>query len=506
MGLEMSTRTGTEPDDDLSVVIDHGQATEVLRVTAGDVTVTTEVPLEPAERVVQPSAAAARHRVAIGIAVGDVVALLAAVALSDVLRGSGLPAALLMAAPIPLWLALVGAFSNTASSVIAGRLGLARIAGSVGIIGCGVAIVMGGTAGFGPRLAVFVATLLVLDLLQRGGWALYARGQRRQGRLRLRTVLVGTGGEPHDFVEILRSEASDLMPVGRFVMRAEEPPRDALPTFRRLSEIAELATDGSIDCLLVASSSFTREELAELRRFCRTAELQLRVFTRAPEAVGSKLDIFPLGPGALVTVRPAKLNGIQALLKRGMDVVASAVGLVFLAPVFAVVAVLVKRSSSGPVFFRQNRVTRGGRVFRVVKFRTMVTDVDRIFAENGIDPTVPFFKPDGELLVTKVGRVLRATSLDELPQLWNVLIGQMSLVGPRPLPQDQVLANPALLEGRHDVRAGVTGWWQVNGRSDVPADEAVRQDVFYVENWSVGLDIRILIKTFGVLVSRRGAY
>jgi lipopolysaccharide/colanic/teichoic acid biosynthesis glycosyltransferase len=290
------------------------------------------------------------------------------------------------------------------------------------------------------------------------------------------------------------------------VMRAEEPPQDALPSFRRLSEIAELASDGTIDCLLVASSSFTRGELAELRRFCRTSELQLRVFTRAPEAVGSKLDISPLGPGALVTVRPARLNGVQAVLKRGMDIVASSIGLLLLSPVFAVIAILIKRSSPGPVFFRQNRVTRGGRVFRIAQFRTMVTDVDRIFAENGIDPTVPFFKPDGEMLVTRVGRVLRATSLDELPQLWNVLVGQMSLVGPRPLPQDQVVANPALLEGRHDVRAGVTGWWQVNGRSDVPAEEAVRQDVFYVENWSVGLDIRILLRTFGVLVSRRGAY
>jgi exopolysaccharide biosynthesis polyprenyl glycosylphosphotransferase len=508
MGSDVSTQAGTEADDDLTpVAFRMQQAGEVLRVTAGDVTVITEAPPEELrESVAEPSAAHARHRVAVGIAVGDVIAFIAAVVLSEVLRGASTPELVLVALPIPLWLALVGTFSNTSSSVIAGRLGLARVAGSVGILGCGVAIIAGGTPGFGPRIAVFVATLLGLDLVQRALWALYARGQRREGRLRLRTVLVGTGGEPTDFVDLLRSEASDLMPVGRFVMRGEMPPPDALPTFGRLSDIAELASDGSIDCLLVASSSFTREELSELRRFSRTAELQLRVFTIAPEALGSNLDISPLGPGALVSVRPAKLNGIQAVLKRGMDVVGSFFGLVLLSPVLAVVAVLVKRSSPGPVFFRQNRVTRGGRVFRIVKFRTMVTDVERIFAENGIDPTQPFFKPREDMLVTPVGRVLRATSLDELPQLWNVLRGQMSLVGPRPLPEDQVVANPALLEGRHDVRAGVTGWWQVNGRSDVSADEAVRQDLFYVENWSVGLDIRILLKTAGALLSRRGAY
>jgi lipopolysaccharide/colanic/teichoic acid biosynthesis glycosyltransferase len=216
--------------------------------------------------------------------------------------------------------------------------------------------------------------------------------------------------------------------------------------------------------------------------------------------------VFPLGPGALVTVRPARLNGLQAALKRGMDITGAAVGLVVAAPLFAVIAPLIKWSSPGPVFFRQNRVSRGGRVFRIVKFRTMVADVDRIFAEHGIDPTQPFFKPREEILVTRVGRVLRKFSLDELPQMWNVLVGHMSLVGPRPLPEDQVLANPELLEPRHDVRAGLTGWWQVNGRSDLSADEAVRQDLFYVENWSVGLDVRILLKTINVLLRRRGAY
>ncbi len=500
----MSTQAGTEGDEELRVAVRDPQRTDTVSVASGDVVVTVEA--APRDQVIQPSTSGSRQRVAVGIAVGDVIAFVVAVAVSGVLRGVDAPIALLVAAPIALWLALVGAFSNISSSVIAGRLGLARVAGSVGILGCGVAVIAGGTPGFGMRIFAFATTLLFLDLVQRASWATYARRKRRKGGLRLRTVLVGTAGEPSDFLEILRSEGSDLLPVGRLVTHAGGSPRDALPTFSRLSEISDLAADGSIDCLLVASGSFTRGELTELRRFARTEGLQLRLFTRAPEALGSHLDIFPLGPGALVAVLPAKLNGIQALLKRGMDVAGSAVGLFVLAPIFAVIALAIRLTSPGPVFFRQKRVTREGRVFRIVKFRTMVSDADRILAENGIDPTEAFFKPRDDILVTRIGRLLRATSVDELPQLWNVLIGQMSLVGPRPLPEDQVIANPSLLEARHDVRAGLTGWWQVNGRSDVSAEEAVRQDLFYVENWSVGLDIRILLRTLGVLVSRRGAY
>jgi len=147
-------------------------------------------------------------------------------------------------------------------------------------------------------------------------------------------------------------------------------------------------------------------------------------------------------------------------------------------------------------------VTKNGQIFRIHKFRTMQT---RSPSHPSCDTTRAFFKIESDPRVTRVGKILRRLSLDELPQLWNVLTGEMSLVGPRPLPADQVAANPELLAPRQVVPAGLTGWWQINGRSRLTAEEALRLDLFYIENWSPTLDLYIMLKTIGVVAGRQGA-
>ena len=169
-------------------------------------------------------------------------------------------------------------------------------------------------------------------------------------------------------------------------------------------------------------------------------------------------------------------------------------------------AVAVRLTSPGPAIYRQARVTRGGRVFTMYKFRTMVTGDEPDPAALPIDPAVPYFKLREDPRVSRIGRLLRSLSIDELPQLVNVIRGDMSLVGPRPLWVAQVAGNLDILAARHEVRAGITGWWQVNGRSDLPPDEAFRLDAAYVENWSLSLDLYILTRTIGAVISRRGAY
>ena len=169
-------------------------------------------------------------------------------------------------------------------------------------------------------------------------------------------------------------------------------------------------------------------------------------------------------------------------------------------PLWPVIAVAIRLDSRGPALFHQERVTKDGRIFRMHKFRTMRS------GDPALDTTTPFFKLDSDPRLTRVGRLLRRLSLDELPQLWNVLTGEMSIVGPRPLPADQVAAHRELLTPRQAVPAGVTGWWQINGRSRVTADEALRLDLFYIENWSPTLDLYILLKTFGAVVTGQGAH
>ena len=208
----------------------------------------------------------------------------------------------------------------------------------------------------------------------------------------------------------------------------------------------------------------------------------------------------------MLAVRPVKLSGVESAIKRIFDVVITCVALVVAVPLMAVVALAIRLTSRGPALFRQERVTKGGRPFTMYKFRTMVVDPGGENDGPFLDLTKPFFKMTDDPRLTKIGGLLRSLSLDELPQLWNVIRGDMSLVGPRPLPVEQVTANPDLLEPRHEVRAGLTGWWQIHGRSEIEGEEALRMDLFYIENWSLMLDLYILLKTIGAVVTRRGAY
>jgi lipopolysaccharide/colanic/teichoic acid biosynthesis glycosyltransferase len=214
--------------------------------------------------------------------------------------------------------------------------------------------------------------------------------------------------------------------------------------------------------------------------------------------------------GLLVGQTPSA--SVRSVAKRAMDVVGSLLGLVFLSPVLAAVALLIRLESSGPILFRQERKGLCGRVFWCLKFRTMVPDAEQrlrdLEARNESAGGV-LFKIKDDPRITPLGRFLRRSSLDELPQLWNVLVGEMSLVGPRPLQlRDSERLRRLDPEGysrRLTVRPGVSGPWQVGGRSDVDSGRMVRLDLDYVERWSIGVDVAILVKTIGVVLGRRGA-
>jgi lipopolysaccharide/colanic/teichoic acid biosynthesis glycosyltransferase len=227
--------------------------------------------------------------------------------------------------------------------------------------------------------------------------------------------------------------------------------------------------------------------------------------TRVAE-LGARLSDLWLGSKVLLRVSPPMRIRLQSVIKRGLDVVLASVLLIATLPISITIAAIIAISCGLPVFFKQKRVTKGGRPFTMLKFRTMRMNANRLLSGAHADQTVPFFKVEGDPRITRIGELLRKCSLDELPQLLNVLRGDMSLVGPRPLPVEQVEANRELLMARHEVRAGITGWWQVNGRNNITPDQAVGLDKFYVENWSLALDLRILLKTPRAVLTRRGAY
>jgi exopolysaccharide biosynthesis polyprenyl glycosylphosphotransferase len=271
-------------------------------------------------------------------------------------------------------------------------------------------------------------------------------------------------------------------------------------------DVPSLVREVNADTIAVCGSAST--EPGELRRLAWQLEgtgVDLVVAPQLTDIAGPRVHIRPIEGLPLLHVEEPTLSGVAWLVKNLLDRVAAALGLLVLAPLFAVIAVGIRTSDAGPVFFRQARVGHEGRTFRVWKFRTMYCDAEERLAaltdQNESDGLL--FKMRQDPRVFPFGRLLRLSSLDELPQLINVLRGEMSLVGPRPLPADDgdFLGD---VRRRLLVRPGMTGLWQVSGRSDLSWDEAVRLDLYYVDNWSLAYDLAILWRTVGVVLAAYG--
>ncbi len=335
---------------------------------------------------------------------------------------------------------------------------------------------------------------------------------RRKGRVATyRMLLVGSLPETlfvHKVVS--RNVSTGLVPVAIHLS-------EHLPASRRAQapvpvyfgrDLVELVHELKADTIAVCGSAGAEPD--ELRRLAWQLEgtgIDLVVAPQLTDVAGPRVHIRPIEGLPLLHVEEPKLSGLAWLAKNLLDRVAAALGLLFLVPVFFAITVAIKITDRGPAFFRQLRVGHEGRIFRVWKFRTMYLDAEerksKLVAANEGDGML--FKIKDDPRVTPVGRFLRASSLDELPQLINVLKGEMSLVGPRPLPADDgdYLGD---VRRRLLVRPGMTGLWQVSGRSDLSWDEAVRLDLYYVDNWSLAYDLSILWRTIGVVVARKGAY
>jgi exopolysaccharide biosynthesis polyprenyl glycosylphosphotransferase len=294
--------------------------------------------------------------------------------------------------------------------------------------------------------------------------------------------------------------------VGRMPLESEPPNGHGLEVLANLSGFGEAVAKHDIDRAIVAPGVSNSEEILGAIKLVKSLSVNVSVVPRLFEVVGSSVEFDDIEGVLLLGVRREGLTSSSRLLKRSVDVAGSALGLLLLGPLLAGISLAVKLASPGPMLFRQKRIGRSGGEFEMLKFRTMVDGADdrkeELLALNEADG---FFKIAEDPRLTGLGRFLRRSCLDELPQLVNVLRGDMSLVGPRPLVPDEAHRIDESHQRCLHVRPGMTGLWQIFGSWRIPPDEMVKIDYLYGANWSLWLDVKILLRTVPYALHRRGS-
>jgi exopolysaccharide biosynthesis polyprenyl glycosylphosphotransferase len=334
---------------------------------------------------------------------------------------------------------------------------------------------------------------------------------RSRGACMRRVVAVGHAPAVADLItELRRGTYHGLSVVGACLAGGTMLSEIAgVPVFGGLGNVTSAVGRFEADTVAVlACPEMNGIRLRELAWDLEKTGTDMCVAAALLDVAGPRTTIRPVAGLPLLHVDHPELAGAKRVLKAVFDKVLAATALILMAPLFVVIALVIKFTDGGPAFFRQTRVGKDGHTFPVCKFRTMVVDAEQrkaaLAAQN--QAAGALFKMRRDPRVTKAGAWLRRTSLDELPQLFNVLLGDMSLVGPRPALPAEAAAYGDHMRRRLVVKPGITGLWQVNGRSDLPWDEAVRLDLRYVENWSFALDLQILWKTWSAVVKGSGAY
>ena len=359
---------------------------------------------------------------------------------------------------------------------------------------------------FGLYATAFVLSAIVIGLL-RSSYEVVTGDVWRVAGVRRRAVLVGEGervaslhgalglGRGGIDYEFLGALSSDGGPCG-------------LPVLGGVSDLPRVLHDERPDELIVSGADLGEQELLDLVEQAHRWGVKVRIAPTTAELLTQRGEYVPGQGVPLFELRPPVFAGLDWAVKRAFDSIVSTSMIIVAAPLWAVIALAVKLDSPGPVFYRDRRVGLAEREFGMFKFRSMYVDAGERQAglEASNEASGPLFKIKDDPRVTRVGRILRRYSLDEIPQILNVLRGEMSLVGPRPLPLRDYVQLEDWHRKRYLVLPGMTGLWQVSGRIDLTFDDLVRLDFYYLENWSIWLDISILAKTLPAVLARRGAY
>lgn len=331
---------------------------------------------------------------------------------------------------------------------------------------------------------------------------------RHHGMLMRPVIVVGGNLEGLELCHMLEDEPQLGYEVRGFV-DDEGPAGDTRHPHRGTLEetIKAVKATGSTG-VIIAATTMDLGTSNKLIRQLTDHGIHVELSSTLRDIAAHRLTVRPLGRYPVVYVEPVQLDGWRSVAKRGLDIFLAGVGLVLASPVLAAAAVAIKLDSRGPILFQQERVGRHGARFKVLKLRSMVVNAEDLLIDlsekNEADG--PLFKMKNDPRVTRVGAITRKFSIDEIPQLWNVLKGEMSMVGPRPALPDEVRFWGEQLHNRLRVKPGITGMWQVSGRSESTFAEYERLDLYYVDNWSLATDLAIVLKTIPAVLMRKGAF
>lgn len=338
-----------------------------------------------------------------------------------------------------------------------------------------------------------------------------------------RVIIVGSGPIAQRLAENLElTPASGYQIVGAIdTAKGAQKRMGKIRVDHNLTNIMNRLENKHLDEIIQADSSLNQDEILELMSFATANHITYRFVPNQLGIFAAHSEIGTMAGMPIVALKRTPLDGWGRILKRGFDILGSGTGLIILAPFFLILGLIIKVADPGPVFYKHKRMSRTGQSIHIYKFRTMrarystgkgfsgKTDAE-IFAELGKPELTKEFaksqKLNNDPRVSPLGDFLRRSSIDELPQLFNVLKGDISLVGPRPVVEAELDRYGAQQSKLLALRPGVTGLWQISGRSDIGYDERVKLDMYYVENWSILMDIRILLRTIVILLTRKGAY
>lgn len=338
---------------------------------------------------------------------------------------------------------------------------------------------------------------------------------RRAGRLLRPTLIVGANDEAEDIVRAMRrNKGSGLVPVACLATSLEQATHlshcldEDVPCVGYAGDIRSILTGHFIDTVVIVSTAFPPDALPRIINDLRDHDVDIQMSSGLLDVTASRVMVRESSGIPFITIKAVSFSHGKRMTKRVFDLIVGGTIVLLGLPIWLALALAIKLESRGPVFYRQQRVGRGGTYFDMFKFRSMCDGADaRLDELTGCnEATGPLFKMKNDPRLTRVGKWMRKFSVDEFPQLLNVLRGEMSLVGPRPPLPFETEQYDQNHWRRMEVLPGMTGLWQVSGRSSLTFDEMVRLDLFYIENWSVGFDLSLLLRTIPAVVFARGAY